>query len=352
LRCALAFERNARTPSVTRFLEEISYRNPMLRPAVLVSGACSALVVAAIGGLYFLKGAQPSAPPAATAGLEASKTPPAGQGAAATGEQTAPAGQAPATVQTPPTAAPGPAEAAPAPSPPPPAAAPAPTMAAVTAALGGVPCAALVPLLRERMVRVEGFLQRSYGQARLKNVLAALPGVANVELAIQEVDDNKCALLGALGRYWVAQRTAGAGTLMRLNAASGKGGNRLVEGDTLMVDVTTPGFESYVTVDYFVLDGSVVHLLPNLRARENLAPANYTATVGSLGNWVIGKPFGNEMLVLIATPVPPFDNLRPESEPGAGYLQALERQLAKISKERGPSAVVVDFLQISTSGKR
>jgi hypothetical protein len=225
-------------------------------------------------------------------------------------------------------------------------------MAAVTAALGGVPCAALVPLLRERMVRVEGFLQRSYGQARLKNVLAALPGVANVELAIQEVDDNKCALLGALGRYWVAQRTAGAGTLMRLNAASGKGGNRLVEGDTLMVDVTTPGFESYVTVDYFVLDGSVVHLLPNLRARENLAPANYTATVGSLGNWVIGKPFGNEMLVLIATPVPPFDNLRPESEPGAGYLQALDRQLAKISKERGPSAVVVDFLQISTSGKR
>jgi predicted Ser/Thr protein kinase len=352
LRCALAFERNARTPSVTRFLEEISYRNPMLRPAVLVSGACSALVVAAIGGLYFLKGEQPSAPPAATAGLEASKTPPAGQGAAATGEQTAPAGQAPATVQTPPAAAPGPAEAAPAPSPPPPAAAPAPTLAAITAALGGVPCAALVPLLRERMVRVEGFLQRSYGQARLKNVLAALPGVANVELAIQEVDDNKCALLGALGRYWVAQRTAGAGTLMRLNAASGKGGNRLVEGDTLMVDVTTPGFESYVTVDYFVLDGSVVHLLPNLRARENLAPANYTATVGSLGNWVIGKPFGNEMLVLIATPVPPFDNLRPESEPGAGYLQALERQLAKISKERGPSAVVVDFLQISTSGKR
>jgi hypothetical protein len=236
--------------------------------------------------------------------------------------------------------------------PPKPAVAPLPTVAAVAAALAAVPCAALAPGVHERLVRVEGFLPRSYGQARLKEVLGAVPGVATVELALQEVDDNKCPLLAALGRYWVAQRIAGAGAAIHLNPASGKGGNRLVEGDTLMVDVTTPNVESYVTVDYFELDGSVVHLLPNLRARENLAPARYTATVGSLGNWVIGKPFGNEMLVMIATPVPPFDNLRPESEPGADYLRALERQLAQISKTRGPAAVVVDFLQISTSAKR
>jgi predicted Ser/Thr protein kinase len=362
LRCALAFERNARTPSVNRFLEEISYRNPLLRPAVLVSGICSALVVAAISGLYFWKGARTPEPAGgATAGHEAARTRPAGQGEPPTTVTQAPAGQgAPPTavtqppagqtrpaVQTPPAATQTPAEVAPAP-----AAAPPPTLAAVTAALGGVPCAALAPSLRERTVRVEGFLHRSYGQARLKNLLAALPGVANVELALQEVDDNKCALLGALGRYWVAQRMAASGAAMRLNPGSGKAGTHLVEGDTLMVDVTTPGFESFVTVDYFELDGSVVHLLPNVRARENLAPARYTATVGSLGNWVIGKPFGNEMLVMIATPVPPFDALRPESEAGAGYLQALERQLAQISKTRGPAAVVVDFLQISTSGKR
>jgi hypothetical protein len=101
-----------------------------------------------------------------------------------------------------------------------------------------------------------------------------------------------------------------------------------------------------------VLDGGVVHLLPNLRARENLAPAHYTATVGSLGNWVIGKPFGNEILVMLATPVPLFDALRPESEQGADYLRALDRQLAQISKTRGQGAVAVDFLQISTRAKR
>jgi predicted Ser/Thr protein kinase len=341
LRCALAFERNARTPSVARFLDEIGYRNPLMRPAVLGGAIAAILVVGGLAAAYYLSGGQAPQPAAPTVAV---KTPPAGQDAGATAGQTPPAAAhvPAATVQAP----------APAPAPPQPAVAPPPTLAAVAAALAGVPCAALAPRLRERTVHVEGFLPRSYGQARLKELLTALPGVANVELALQEVDDDKCPLLGALGRYWVAQRIAGAGATIRLNPASGKGGNHLVEGDTLMVDVTTPNFESYVTVDYFELDGSVVHLLPNLRARENLAPARYTATVGSLGNWVIGKPFGNEMLVMIATPVAPFDNLRPESEPGGDYLRALERQLAQVSKARGPSTVVVDFLQISTSAKR
>jgi predicted Ser/Thr protein kinase len=345
LRCALAFERNARTPSVARFLEEIGYHS-LMRPVLLGGAIAAVLVVGGLASYYFFSRGQA---PEQAAPVAAVQTPPVEPGAPATAVHEAPASAG----QAPPPVAQAPAEATPAttpaPVPPQPVVAPPPTMAAVAAALAGVPCAALAPGLRERTVHVEGFLPRSYGQARLKELLGALPGVANVELALQEVDDNKCPLLAALGRYWVAQRIAGTGATIRLNPASGKGGNHLVEGDTLMVDVTTPNFESYVTVDYFELDGSVVHLLPNLRARENLAPARYTATVGSLGNWVIGKPFGNEMLVMVSTPVPPFDNLRPESEPGGDYLHALERQLAQVSKARGPSAVVVDFLQISTS---
>jgi hypothetical protein len=238
------------------------------------------------------------------------------------------------------------------PRPAPPPALPALALSSVTAALAKVPCAALAPAVRDHTVRVDGFLGRRYGQARLKEMLAVLPGVAKVELALQEVDDNKCQLLGVLGPYWTAHRMAHGAATIRLNAASGAGGNQLVAGDTLMVDVTTPDYQSFVTVDYFVLDGSVVHLLPNLRARENQAPPRYTATIGSLGNWVIGKPFGNEMLVLLTTPVPLFDGLRPESEPANAYLRALERQLAQISKTHGPQSVAVDFLQISTRAKR
>jgi hypothetical protein len=220
----------------------------------------------------------------------------------------------------------------------------------VATVLAGVPCSALVSAIDGRTVRVQGYLAHSVGPARLKGMLAALPGVNRVDLALHEIGDDKCPLMGVLGRYWVAYRTAHGGATLRLNAASGKGGD-LAAGDTLMVDVVTPDFQSYVTVDYFVLDGHVVHLLPNAAARENLAPPRYTATVGSLGNWVIGPPFGTEMLVLVATPVPLFDGVRPDAEDGAVYLRALDDRLAGIAKAHGTGAVAVDFLQITTHAR-
>jgi hypothetical protein len=92
---------------------------------------------------------------------------------------------------------------------------------------GGLPCSALVPTIKGHAVRVQGYLARSVGQARLKNTLAALPGVAEVDLALQEVDEDKCGLMRVLGRYWVAHRMApGAaadGTSIRLNPGSGRG---------------------------------------------------------------------------------------------------------------------------------
>jgi hypothetical protein len=182
-------------------------------------------------------------------------------------------------------------------------------------------------------------------------MLAALPGVTRVDLALHDIGDDKCPLMGVLGRYWVAYRMAHGGATLRLNPGSGKGSD-LAAGDTLMVDVATPDFQSYVTVDYFVLDGHVVHLLPNAAARENVAPPRYTATIGSLGNWVIGPPFGTEMLVLVATPVPLFDGVRPDAEGGAAYLRALDDRLASIAKAHGAGAVAVDFLQITTHARR
>jgi hypothetical protein len=272
-----------------------------------------------------------------------------------TGEPAVPPSES-AAVGTP--SGPAPGEALPAPAAPP-APAPMPSLPAVSAALADVPCSALVPTIKGHAVRVQGYLGRGFGQARLKHTLAALPGVAEVDLALQEVAEDKCALLRVLGRYWVAHRMApgGAadGTSIRLSPGSGHGGSKaseLTEGDTLMVDVTTPAYQSYMAVDYFVLDGNVVHLLPNSTERETLAPPRYTATVGNMGNWGIGAPFGTEMLVLLATPVPLFDSVRPDSEAGPAYLRALDEQLARIAKSHGAGAVAVEFMQITTHAKR
>ncbi len=314
LRNTLALRRELRTPTVNGFLKEIGARDTRRRQPLLI-GAGTALAAAAAALVVFV---------ALRLLLPRHGTAPAAQGPPASVAATPPPAHSP-----------------------PPAPAPPPTLAAVSTVLAGVPCSALVPAIDGRVVSVQGYLAHSVGPARLKTMLAALPGVTRVELTLHDVDDAKCPLMRVLGRYWVASRTAGVS--LRLNPGSGRGGN-LAAGDTLMVDVTTPDYQSYVSVDYFALDGNVVHLLPNAAARENLAPPRYTATIGSLGNWVIGPPFGTDMLVLVTTSVPLFEGLRPDAEPGPAYLRALDERLAAIARAHG--AIGVDFLQITTHARR
>lgn len=316
LRNALALRRELRTTTVNGFLKEIGARDARRRQPLLI-GAGTALAAAAAALVVFV---------ALRLLLPRHGTAPAAQGPPASVAATPPPANSP---------------------PPAPAPAPPPTLAAVSTVLAGVPCSALVPAIDGRVVSVQGYLAHSVGPARLKTMLAALPGVTRVELTLHDVDDAKCPLMRVLGRYWAASRAAGVS--LRLNPGSGRGGN-LAAGDTLMVDVATPDYQSYVSVDYFVLDGNVVHLLPNAAARENLAPPRYTATIGSLGNWVIGPPFGTEMLVLVTTSVPLFDGLRPDAEPGSAYLRALDERLAAIAGAHG--AIAVDFLQITTHARR
>lgn len=87
-------------------------------------------------------------------------------------------------------------------------------------------------------------------------------GRKTLNLGVQPVAQDKCNLLKVFGPYWTANRESGrpASVHTRGNQA------RLTEGSPLIIDLMTPAFDSYVNVDYYMLDGSVVHLLPNARA--------------------------------------------------------------------------------------
>jgi hypothetical protein len=317
LKCGLALEREARTPTVERFLHDFGTGASKARYG-MVAGAVAGIAAAGalgVAGWDYLR-AQPRP-------------------------------QVPPPVVNTPAPAPLPSEAVQAPAAP----VPAPTPAAVAAVLARIPCAALVGTVDGHAITVRGLLATPPGPAGLKDQLAAMPGVADVHLDVGNVERDKCPVLSTLGPYWSAYRRAGGGAAIRL--AGGHGADaRLTEGDSLMVDVTTPAAESYIAVDYYSLDGSVTHLLPNARARDNRAPPNYTATVGSLGEWGIGKPFGSELVVLMTTPAPLFDALRPVSEPAAGYLAEIAKRLDTIRAADGEGKVAVEFLQIHTSPRR
>jgi hypothetical protein len=67
-----------------------------------------------------------------------------------------------------------------------------------------------------------------------------------------------------------------------------------------------------------------------------------------MGEWVISRPLGSEMIVLVATPTPLFESLRPASEPRADYLAAVQTRLKEIAGKYGEQRIAVDFAPITT----
>jgi len=341
LKAALAFEREARTPAVAQFLDEISEENaasPAGRKAKKSAGpkiAIGAAVIAALliagGGYYFYdqsKGGEETAreaPPRPSEGSATGAVTPHTPGAPAAPVSTV--AVTPAVPATP---------------------VPELTTAAVTPVLASVPCSALVASVHDQTVDVQGFVSQKYGLARLKDALGRVPGVKTTNFGVQQVADDKCDLLKVFGPFWTANRQSGRPASVHTRSRA----THLTDGDPLIVDLMTPAFESYVYVDYYMLDGSVVHLVPNARSRDNQAPANYTATIGTMGDWVVGKPFGSEMIVLTVAPAPLFDAPRPDSEAKPEYLRAVEKRLAALAGKYGRDHVAVDIFQITTQGKK
>jgi hypothetical protein len=322
LRCALSLERDDRTPSVARFLKEFGTPASASRQGMLAASIAGVVALGVLGAAgWYLMARQPQAPAPASASESASAA------AGPTATEAAPAVVPPASAPV------------------------APAADAVAAALARIPCSALVGTLRGDMVAVQGFVSKGVGPGGVKDALSGVPGVASVSLDVEQVDAGKCPVIATFAPYWTAYRRAGGSVALHLSGVAPSAAPVLREGASLMVDVTTPPAESFISVDYYSLEESVTHLLPNPRARENRAPPTTTATVGSLGEWGIGRPFGTELVVLVTTPTPLFDTLRPVSEPTADYLADVAKRLEAIRNRSGAGKIAVEFLQIETKAQ-
>jgi serine/threonine protein kinase len=307
LRTSLAFEREARMPTVTQFLQEFGdtqTRSGMSGAAVKAAVSAGVLAVVAAGG-YFYASSHRSAPP---------------EKVAAVPEKVA---EAPAPMPVVPTPL---------------------SLTTVAPVLASVPCSALVASVQDQALSVSGYVGRSYGTQKLRTTLNQIPGVTNPGVQVQEVDDDKCDMLKLIAPYLTTGRPASIQTRNH--------NTQLTEGQPLVVQITTPPYDSWVNIDYYQLDGSVVHLLPNARSKDNQAPPNYAATIGSGGDWIVSKPFGSEMIVLLVTPAALFDTIRPESEPRADYLRAVEKRLGDIANKFGRDKIAVDLVQIDTHPRK
>ncbi|MGO4332383.1 serine/threonine-protein kinase [Cupriavidus sp. 2TAF22] len=316
LRAALSFDRATRTPTVARFLADLGAERSGM-PSLAKLGAASLAGLLVVGGVgYFAWRTRGAADVKTQAEAPAGAVPPAGNKAPE---------QPPARAEAvPPRAL---------------------SMPAVAAVLARAPCSLLAASAHgEHELQVRGFVAERFGVKRLKEDLGAVPGVQSVNLEVQPLGDDKCDVVKLVSPYWSGRRSGDALATIRTRAPGGQ----LAEGTPLIVDITTPPYDTYVYVDYYMADGKVVHMVPSARSKANQAPASYSATIGSLGDWVISKPFGTELIVLLTAPAPLFDALRPEAESRQDYLRALDRQLGPMAAKHGEDRIGADIVQIST----
>jgi serine/threonine protein kinase len=219
-----------------------------------------------------------------------------------------------------------------------------PVPGAVQAVLDGVSCSAMVATVNERAVTVNGFATQGNELAAAEGKVAGLPGVGTVNMQVRTVDRSYCRLLDFYAPYWKVNRVQKLGTAI----STPKPGDVFVEGEPLRLDVSAPLYRSYVYVDYYFHDGFVVHLLPDQRSGPVRLDAGEKSTLGERGEWIVSPPFGQEMIAVIASPVPMFADIRQGHESDADYLAALNERLKAESSGTEGRPVTADFLFITT----
>jgi hypothetical protein len=172
------------------------------------------------------------------------------------------------------------------------------------------------------------------GEAQVR---AALEAVAiPYTLKLETVSQAMCAPLGALAE----PRRRNRGAAHPLSVLPAAAGALYRGGQDLILDLQGPGFPAWLQVDYFTLEGYVVHLLPNSQDRRPHLAAGATRRLGDAATggrfWTVRQPFGREVITVIASVTPLFPGRRPEAEPAVRYLGDLRRVLDAASHQGTP----------------
>jgi hypothetical protein len=162
-------------------------------------------------------------------------------------------------------------------------------------------------------------------------------GAASLECPI--ADKIFCELLAVTDPY----RRANQERHLGLAVDAIEGSNPLLSGSDLGFDVSLPSYDAYLTVSFFLKDGTVHHVLAGSDRRW---PANAREFVGDAGLSVDDRG-SIEMVVALASDVLVFPSPRPPAEAAELYLSDLRKRLAEISNG-GSSAQIAASLLIVT----
>jgi type IV/VI secretion system ImpK/VasF family protein len=217
----------------------------------------------------------------------------------------------------------------------------------LTAFLAGVECSSLQGNVDESGVaHVKGFVPKPDDAVRVASGVREIPGVRDVDAQLSVRIWPYCAVVALLEPLRLRNDQGAYQLGVGLPAAKA---NVLLEGDRVVVEVKAPNYPAYVYVDYYTIDGTVIHMFPNPRepGSGKQFPAEATVRAGEKIEppWQIAGPFGEEFITVIAAPTPLDLGNREEVEAARDYLSRLG---AMVQRESGGSRTVATWSFVKT----
>jgi serine/threonine protein kinase len=203
-------------------------------------------------------------------------------------------------------------------------------------------CASLHAVVNnDKAVSIKGHISHEEDLLALMDIMDTIPEASNVIYEVNTLVWPFCEVASILSEH--KQRKPLTGNGLQVDTQSRN--NRLIEGNNLVIEFSAPDFESYIYVDYYRSDGTVVHLYPqNTNGMRKIPPATRLSIGENASPWVIQKPFGKNQIVLMASEKPLINEHRPLQEPAQDYLSLLHK---KVIVNETP--VAAKYLMVTTN---
>ncbi len=149
----------------------------------------------------------------------------------------------------------------------------------------------------------------------------------------------QCDVLSRLENLGLPQSTKQALDPKELGAVTQLTSFDYGEGERVIIRMKSYDFPAYVYVDFFDVDGNVLHLRPNQWEPLQYYEPGANITVGDDANGqpavrlIVSPPFGRELAVAYASSEPLYDGLRDPVEPAEPYLAYLRGRIAQLKAE-------------------
>lgn len=194
----------------------------------------------------------------------------------------------------------------------------------------------------DRVVQLRGFAGYAKELAKLETDVAAMPGVRRVDSKITLYPWPQCEVFLNFADALKTPRGLNA----KLRGASAR---NFSGGDSLSIDVVTPAYPSYLYVTYLQASGDAANLYWPEGKFPKALPPNTRLTFGGGANgepvYRIAPPFGDEIVVIVASASPLFQEELPDTATSRDYLTSFRKSFLTRPKggggERAVSVVAV-----------